>query len=445
VDAVKELDRGVVTVDDAPAPSAGRPTLPLPWGQLLNLSAYWLGLTAIWAGLDATILPARLTDLVGGLELGRATAVAVTAGVVMPILIQPLTGAVSDYTTSRWGRRKPYIAIGASLDVLFLAALATSNTYIAIVLFYVLLQFSSNFAQGAFQGYLPDLVPSAQVARASGVMGVMIVLGQVAGTVIGSLGLILFPGEPAQVQMFWPTLGLGIVELVTAVVVLLRVREGPSGNPRTGRSWWSIAWSPWSRETLHERSFVWLVCSRLFFLAGTGAIVRFALYYLERSFGLDDKSAGATIPIALIGVVIPTALVVMPAARLSDRLGRKPIIYLACVCGAVGLSITALAPSIPIAIIGLMVVGAGAGAFLAVDWALMTDIIPKRTSGRYMGISNVGTAMAGPVAAIVGGIAMDAAARSDFAASPRAAYAVAAGFFVVAALLLRPVDPTPHD
>ena len=38
-----------------------------------------------------------------------------------------------------------------------------------------------------------------------------------------------------------------------------------------------------------------------------------------------------------------------------------------------------------------------AGAFLAVDWALMTDIIPKATAGRYMGILNAGTAMAGPV------------------------------------------------
>jgi MFS family permease len=444
VDAVKPLDRGVAAAEAAP-PANGRPTQTLPWRQLLNLSAYWLGLTAIWAGLDAAILPARLTDLVDDLELGRATAFVVTAGVVMPILIQPLIGAVSDYTTSRWGRRKPYIAIGATLDLLFLVALAASDTYVAILIFYVLLQFSSNVAQGAFQGYLPDLVPAHQVARASGVMGVMIVLGQVSGTVIGSLGLILLPDEPAQAQMFWPTVGLGIVELATAAVVLLRVSEGPTGNPRDGRSWWSIAWSPWSRETLHERSFVWLVCSRLFFLAGTGAIIRFALYYLERSFGLDDEAAGATIPLALIGVVVPTLLVVMPAARLSDRFGRKPIIYLACACGAIGLSITALAPSIPIAILGLVVVGAGAGAFLAVDWALMTDIIPKRTSGRYMGISNVGTAMAGPVAAIVGGIAMDSVARSDLVASPRAAYAVGAAFFVVAALLLRPVDPTPRD
>src|SRR4051794_5935360 len=145
VDAVKELDRGIVPVDADGARSTGRPTAPLPWSQLLNLSAYWLGLTAIWAGLDATILPARLTDLVGGLELGRATALVVTAGVVMPILIQPLTGALSDYTVSRWGRRKPYIAIGATLDVVFLIALATSNTYAAILIFYVLLQFSSNF------------------------------------------------------------------------------------------------------------------------------------------------------------------------------------------------------------------------------------------------------------------------------------------------------------
>jgi MFS family permease len=451
VDAVKELDLGGregAAPDTGPgsgARSAGRATVALPWSQLLNVSAYWLGLTAIWAGLDATILPARLKELVGDEGLGRALAITVTAGVIMPILVQPVTGAISDYTISRWGRRKPFIAIGATLDVVFLTALAAGDTLLAIVVFYVLLQFSSNFAQGPFQGYIPDLVPARQVARASGVMGLMIVAGQVLGTFIGSLGLILGKDQPAHVQMFWPTIGLGLIELTTAIVVLWRVREGREALPREGRTWRSIARSPWSLETLHQRSFVWLVTSRLFFLAGTGAILRFALIYLQRAFGQDDQAAGGTINIALLAVIVPTALAVMPAARLSDRIGRKPVIFLACTLGAAGLSLTAVAPTIPLAVLGLALVGAGAGAFLAVDWALMTDIIPKATSGRYMGISNVGTAMAGPVAAIVGGLVLDAVAASDYAASPRAAYLVGAGFFVLAALLLRPVDPTPRD
>ena len=144
-------------------------------------------------------------------------------------------------------------------------------------------------------------------------------------------------------------------------------------------------------------------------------------------------------------MIVPTALTVIPAARLSDRIGRKAVIYGACVLGGVGLAVVALAPGIEIALVALAFVGVGAGAFLAVDWALMTDIIPKATAGRFMGISNVGTAMAGPVAALLGGLAMDLVARTDLAASPRAAYVVGVLFFVIAAVLLRPVDPTRRD
>ena len=112
-----------------------------------------------------------MEQLLGAENLGKGLLVVIVAGVVMPILIQPTLGVISDHTTTRWGRRKPYILIGAILDVVFLAAIAASQTYIALIVLYVLLQFSSNFAQGPFQGYVPDLVPGHQVARASGVMG----------------------------------------------------------------------------------------------------------------------------------------------------------------------------------------------------------------------------------------------------------------------------------
>ncbi len=52
----------------------------------------------------------------------------------------------------------------------------------------VLLQFSSNFAQGPFQGYLPDLVPAAQVGFASALVGVMSILGVIGGTLVASAG-----------------------------------------------------------------------------------------------------------------------------------------------------------------------------------------------------------------------------------------------------------------
>jgi MFS family permease len=430
----------------APPIVAGRPTRPLPLSQLLNLSVYWLGLTAIWAGLDATILPERLEELVGAGSLGVGLATVTFAGLLVPVVVQPTLGAISDHTVSRWGRRKPYIAVGAVLDVVFLYAIATSQTFLALVAFYVLLQFSSNLAQGPFQGYMPDLVPRDQVGRASGLMGLMIVLGQVSGTLIGSLGLALYPeGTPAIERMFWPTVGLGLIELATAAVLLARVDDGPPGPGRAGRSWLAVGRAAWGMDVLAERSFIWLVASRLCFLAATGAIVRFALPYLKRTMALSDGDAALFINVALIAVVVPTALTVIPAARLSDRYGRKALIYTACAMGAAGLLVVALAPNIWVAVIALAFVGVGAGAFLAVDWALMTDIIPKATTGRYMGISNVGTAVAGPLAAVLSGVTLDTVNRVDPAAGPRAAYLIGVGFFVVSAVLLQPVDPTRRE
>ena len=93
------------------------------------------------------------------------------SGAIIAIIVQPTIGSISDYTISRWGRRKPYIFIGSVLDVVFLIGIASSNTLLAIAAFIALLQFSSNFAQGPFQGMsrISSRTPrSARPARSSG-------------------------------------------------------------------------------------------------------------------------------------------------------------------------------------------------------------------------------------------------------------------------------------
>jgi MFS family permease len=106
----------------------------------------------------------------------------------------------------------------------------------------------------------------------------------------------------------------------------------------------------------------------------------------------------------------------------------------------------AVAPSPEVAVASWVPFGIGMGIFLSADWALMADVIPKDTAGRYMGILNAGTAMAGPVFIIVAGPVQDlvAGAVSD-AAGPRAAMAVAALFVGLAALALTRVNPSRRE
>jgi MFS family permease len=420
------------------AGEADRPTAELPKTQLVRLSLYWLGLSSIFIGVSQ-ILSGRIQfEEGGGLYTGRGTEggtlFALTfMGAIIAALVQPTIGSISDYTISRWGRRKPYIFIGSLLDVVFLYGVATSNSIVAVAAFMVLLQISANFAQGPFQGYVPDLVPAKQVGLASALVGLFQVLGNAVGFGIGSAAV-------ATDNFFLGMMALGALELVTMVSVVWRVNEGKAARNRGGRSWLSVAREAWATDILKQRSFLWLVGSRLFFLMGTTMLINLSLFYFAQTFALSQEEAGgANFPV-LAAVILGNIVTVIPAGRISDRVGRKPVIYVACAVAATGMLIVALAPAIPVVIVGAALFGAGSGMFLAVDWALMTDIIPKASSGRYMGISNVATATAGIFSLLTGGKLMDIVnGLASYGDGPRAAFLLAVAYFAVGALLLRPV------
>ena len=183
----------------------------------------------------------------------------------------------------------------------------------------VLLQVSANFAQGPFQGYVPDLVPSKQVGLASALVGLFQVLGNVAGFGIGAAAV-------ATDNFFLGTMALGALELVTMISVVWRVNEGKAARPREGKSWVAVGREAWGLDILAQRSFLWLVGSRWFVLMGANMLVNFALFYLAQTFAL--KQDETFLPnIALLGAtVLGNVVAVIPAARLRSeerRVGKE--------------------------------------------------------------------------------------------------------------------------
>ena len=407
----------------------------LPLSQLLTLSIYWLGILTIWGGLDNVVIPQRLDDL-DRTTAGTMQAIIAVVGVVAPIIIQPTVGVISDFTMTRWGRRKPYIVIGTVLDLVFVIALATSNGFLALAALYFLLQVSSNFAQGPFQGYVPDLVPAEQVGLASGLMGMMIVFGTILGTGIATLGQLSDAIVPA-------TIALALVEVATMVLLVLTVDEG-SVAPRRTRGWREIALSAWGTDILRERSVIWLLVVRLLFL-GAYAVTRFVAAYFEDSHGLSRDDATLYLFIGTLVVGLMTAAAAIPGGRLSDRFGRRRVIWAAAAVVALGLVLVAVAPTPELGIAAFVPFGLGMGIFLSADWALMADVIPKHTSGRYMGILNAGTAMAGPAYLVVAGPLRDLFGGVELGLGPRAAIAIGVLYVAGAALALTRVDPRRRE
>jgi MFS family permease len=414
-----------------------RPTAHLPWLQLLQISIYWFGINAIWGGWEV-LNQERVPVLFGQEAAGRGLLWIEILMALVAIAVQPTAGSISDYTVSRFGRRKPYIMVGAVLDVVFLVALATASVPLFFVAFLLLLEFSSNMAQGPFQGYIPDLVPDEQVGTASALVGLMTLMGVIAGVFIFSQGI---DGQ----NYLLPALVVGTIEVATMVGTVAFVREGREAKPREGKSWSQIAREAWGTDILRQRSYVWLLVSRLFILGGGAFVGNLTLIWMQRAVGLSEADRGEWVSIAVAAGAVGVLLATWPAARLSDRVGRKPIIWVACAVGATGTAIFAFATRVEFAVLASFIVGAGSGMFIAVDWALLSELVPKASSGRYMGMSNLSTALQGVIALVFGGLVLDIVANGffgvtpDFAGSARWAIATGVVLYLVGALLLIPV------
>ena len=220
-----------------------------------------------------------------------------------------------------------------------------------------------------------------------GLVGLMQTVGNVVGyglVVLCASALIRNPGLALGI--------IAVIELATMASVVFRVGNGPAPKPREGRSWATIARETRGTDILRERSYVWLLISRLVFLTAGSIPFAYVVTFLKQTLGYDETTVTTPNFVVLGTVAITTAIAVVPAARLSDRVGRKTVIYGACAIGAIGLGLASAAPGFALLAVGGALWGSASGAFLAVDWALMTDIIPRASAGRYMGLSNVATA-----------------------------------------------------
>ena len=374
----------------------------------------------MWNSLTALILPDLIIDLVGRANEGTAAGLLKSIGTVVAVVWQPIVGGISDRTSTRWGRRRPFIVGGTAGDLLFLAGIALAGSYWWLVVFYFLLQFASNSAQAPYQGLLPDVVPENQRGEASGYYGVANLVGIAAGTV--GAGLLLgHLGRGAAI------VSIAAVLVVTMLVTVLAV---PDRMPPVEGHFQSLGElvAKTFGVPLRNRRFVWLMVSRLLIFMGFGGLQNYAFFYFDNVFFQHDRKATALAASTLLGIAITVAaLVSWPASRLSDRTGRRPLIAAAGMCGAVGSLVlvfshymwapsglvTPLASALHVpelatqATLAGLVIGLGLGVFFSVDWAFIQDVIPAHEGGLYMGFSNIATAGAGIMAVAFGGPILD--------------------------------------
>jgi MFS family permease len=376
--------------EPAPAPTVAGPAGRAGFRRLLiNLGIASGALSALYAGAGSVLLPQQIEDI------DRAHKVAVLgliAGVsaAFALVFNPVGGALSDRTRSRFGRRAPWL-VGAPLALLaLLAVVGQIRTVPAMLAGWCSAQAIANLYQAPLTAVIPDRVPRTRRGAASAVTGVAMVLGGVAGVGVASL-------FTAHVR--WGYLALGLLMAGAAISFVLNTADASSADaPRPPRDTRPVS----ARladflSALRHRDFLCVFASRAASIMGYFLIIGYELYILTDYIALPGgmrPAQGITVlaAIAAVGSLLAAAI----AGPLSDRLNRrKPFVFTSSAIAGVGCLLPVLSPTFGAVELYAAFAGLAFGTYLSVDAALVTLVLPRQESvARDLGVLNI--ANAGP-------------------------------------------------
>ncbi|GIF00760.1 MFS transporter [Paractinoplanes rishiriensis] len=380
-------------------PALAEPVVPVRRSWIGLLFAANLGLWMAFFTPIQVLLPEQVAALAGSHKeawLGVVTGI----GALVAIIVNPLAGAFSDRTRLRlfgrtYGRRHCWTVGGGILAVISLVALADAPNLLWVTLGWAGAQLGLNIMLATLTAAVPDRVPVSQRGLVSGWIGMPQALGLV-------LGAILVTAVVTETGPGYLLMTLGLVVLVAPFVMI--TPDDPLAEVPVTRTRWKL--------NLREHpDFAWAFGTRFLVQLGNALGTLYLLYFLSDAVKLPKPDEGLLIMILLYTAgMISTAML---GGWLSDRLGRRKIFVIwSGVLIAIAALLLGIWPTWPVAQVAAVLFGAGYGVYLAVDTALITQVLPAATDrAKDLGVINIasaapqvlGPALAAPIVTHLGG------------------------------------------
>lgn len=413
---------GVVRAGVEHVPEADPPRRWVAGLTLSNLAIFCglYGPIQVLIALQALEIAPESKEYVVGLVTG--------AGALASTIGNPLAGALSDRTRSRFGRRWPWVAGGAVVGALGLVLLSMSRSVPMMALGWVIAQLGLNAIYAAVTASVADQVPVRRRGEVGGWLGMAQTTGLVLGTAVAVVAVDVFAGGITAGYLACAGLALVLV-----IPYLLRssdlqlVGEIPVFRLAAflRRFWVSPRRYP---------DFAWAWVTRWLVNLGNAIGTLYLLFYLQDAVGLTDPETGVLVLVAVYAVcVLGTAVL---AGRWSDRVGRRrPFVALSAVLSGGGAGVLAVSQTWSGAIVGAAIFGIAYGVFLSVDFALVTQVLPSSgDAARDLGVINIAAALPQVVAPVLAAplVASFASAQGGYAAL----YALSAGVSILGGVLV---------
>ncbi|TDZ76691.1 MFS transporter [Mycobacteroides salmoniphilum] len=339
------------------------------------LLAYFASAVALLAA-GAVSIPLRLAEL-DPAHKTQVLSLTMALGGIAIIVVTPPLGHLSDTSISRFGIRRPFLVGGTFIGAVGLTILATAPTVGGVVAGWCITQMGFAATLVVFNALLADQISVAIRARVAAVFGISTSLAPV----VGSVFINVLPNDPR----WWFGLPAVLALLFNSAAVL--VLRDIVRTQRVPRSWQAILASYWINPRKHQ-DFAWAWVCRLFVTMSVLLVTVYMLYIVAGTLGLSEHEAAAKYGVIIGAFLITNTLTAAVSAWWSDRTGRrKGIVWTSCLITAVGLVILLLFKDFNSLLLGAAVIGAGQGAYAAVDLALMTEVLPETdSSGKDLGV-----------------------------------------------------------
>ena len=370
--------------------------------SLLNISAYSFGVSGVWVGFGSILLQFKVTEIVAdapvvllGWSLDKTSLAAFVSlvGLVIAAVIQPIVGLISDRKVGGVAvQRYPFIIIGLLGLAISTVMFGFVNSLASLLIVTLAMQITSNAAQGPANALIIDHVDDRQRGRASGFLNLTRLAGSGFVAMIVVFLMSNYHVDTAPQWMWYSVAVMVAVLLGTTTYTLLALRV-PKTNRVDGGGRAAETEPPLHAEVASQHEsrtrFYLFLGAMSFVIAALSATQTNALFYVQDVIGLDNPARGGNyILVTLVGAA---AIIVYPAGKLSDRIGRGMLLLLSGILGGFGvLSVLVINADTMIEVVpGVAAIGLAVGIYLSVGWAVANDLVRRSTAARDLSLTSI--------------------------------------------------------
>ncbi len=359
---------------------------------LLKMNAIHLGTNYLWISYESYILPIELlsynkSSLFLGIIAFFGTAIGVFTGLVF--------GTLSDKYNFGWGRRGPYILTGAVLIVLAIYVNQLLTISLAgILLGYIMIQATSNTAEGAYQPLYVDILNKNQRGKATGIGGIFRLMGSAMG--YGITGFLIDTRYRIYVLIL-----IAIVVIITASLTASTIKKSDviikQKKPNLRKLFLDMF------NLKHGmKNYIYVVIGSFMVFSGVIGLSFFELYFFK--YILDEANPAYYVSVAGIIVLTTSSIASVIFGILSDKIGRTKILLIVTIIGGIAMILIPEFEKFYYFLILGSAIGISYGIFMSVSDALASDMSPLSEAGKFMGYYNMATGGASSISPLIYGM-----------------------------------------